>query len=144
QFQGGPPALVVALAGKSLPKDVAKVAIRAARSTGREHPVLIEALGRAAGLHEPARALTPEQTAALAARALSQGDPQQGEAVFRRKESLCLKCHSIAGAGGQVGPGLESIGASAPADYLVDSLLQPGKGIKEGYHAITVALDDGR
>jgi putative heme-binding domain-containing protein len=144
QFQGGPPALVAALAGKSLPKDVTKVAIRAARSTGREHPVLIEALGRAAGLHEPARALTPEQTAALAARALSQADAEQGEAVFRRKESLCLKCHSIGGAGGQVGPGLESIGASAPADYLVDSLLQPGKGIKEGYHAITVALDDGR
>jgi putative heme-binding domain-containing protein len=144
QRQGGPPALVAALAGKSLPKDVARVAIRAARSGGREFPPLIEALGRAGRLQEPAGPLTAEQTAALAARALSQGDPERGEAVYRRKESLCLKCHAIAGAGGQVGPGLESIGASAPADYLVDSLLQPNKAVKEGYHAITVALDDGR
>jgi putative heme-binding domain-containing protein len=144
QLQGGPAALVAALAGKTLSKDVTKRAIRAARSTGREFPVLVEALGRAASLQEAPAPLSPEQTAALAARALSQGDPERGEAVYRRKESLCLKCHAIAGAGGQVGPGLESIGASAPADYIVDSLLQPGKGVKEGYHAITVALDDGR
>ena len=144
QVQAGPAALVAALAGKTLPKDVAKVAIRASRSTGREYPALIEALGRAASLQEPPGPLTPEQTAALAARALRQGDPARGEAVFRRKETLCLKCHAIAGAGGQVGPSLESVGASAPADYLVDSLLQPNKAVKEGYHAITVGLNDGR
>ena len=46
--------------------------------------------------------------------------------------------------GGQVGPGLESVGASAPVDYLVDSLLQPGKAIKENYHAVVVATSDGR
>ncbi len=75
---------------------------------------------------------------------MREGNAKRGEAVFRRKESLCLNCHAIAGAGGQVGPGLESIGASAPADYLVDALLQPGKAIKEGYHATTVAMSDGR
>jgi putative heme-binding domain-containing protein len=144
QLQGGPPALAAALAGKTLPRDVAKVAIRATRSSGREYPKLIEALGKTANLQESDAPLTPEQTAALAARALGQGDAERGEAVFRRKDTLCLKCHAIAGAGGQVGPGLESIGASAPADYLVDSLLQPNKAVKEGYHAITVALDDGR
>ena len=144
QVQAAPAALVAALAGKTLAKDVAKVAIRASRSAGREYPALIEALGRAASLQEPPGPLTPEQTAALAARALRQGDPARGEAVFRRKETLCLKCHAIAGAGGQVGPSLESVGASAPADYLVDSLLEPGKAVKENYHALTVGLDDGR
>ena len=72
------------------------------------------------------------------------GDPARGEAIFRRKDMTCLKCHAIAGAGGQVGPGLESIGASAPVDYLVDSLLEPGKAVKENYHATVVATDDGR
>ena len=43
-----------ALAGKTLPKDVAKVAIRASRSTGREYPTLVEALGRSASLQEAA------------------------------------------------------------------------------------------
>ena len=56
----------------------------------------------------------------------------------------CQKCHAIAGAGGQVGPGLESIGASAQPDYLVDSLLEPGKAVKENYHALVVATSDGK
>ena len=72
------------------------------------------------------------------------GDPARGEAVFRRNDLNCLKCHAIAGAGGQVGPGLESIGASAQPDYLVDSLLDPGKAVKENYHALVVATSDGK
>ena len=72
------------------------------------------------------------------------GDPARGEAIFRRKDLNCQKCHAIAGAGGQVGPGLESIGASAQPDYLVDSLLEPGKAVKENYHALVVATGDGK
>ena len=60
---------------------------------------------------------------------LKRGDPTRGEAVFRRKDLACFKCHAIAGAGGQVGPDLASVGASAPVDYLIDSLLQPNKAI---------------
>ena len=40
----------------------------------------------------------------------------RGEAIFRRKALECLKCHAIAGAGGQVGPSLESVGAGAPTN----------------------------
>ena len=144
RLRGGPDALATALEGRTLPEDTAKVAIRAARSSGREEPNLIAALSRAGRLGETPKALSPEQTAAMAARVLREGDPERGEAVFRRKDTLCLKCHAVAGAGGQVGPSLESIGASAPVDYLVDSILQPGKAIKEGFHAITVAMNDGR
>jgi putative heme-binding domain-containing protein len=72
------------------------------------------------------------------------GDPVRGEAVFRRKDQLCLKCHAIAGAGGQVGPDLSSIGASAPVDYLVESLLEPNKAIKENYHAVLVTTESGK
>ena len=43
-----------------------------------------------------------------------------------------------------MGPGLESIGASAQPDYLVDSLLEPGKAVKENYHALVVATSDGK
>ena len=50
----------------------------------------------------------------------------------------CVNCHAIGGAGGQVGPDLVSIGASAPVDYLVESILQPNKAIKEGYHSLVV------
>ena len=82
--------------------------------------------------------------ARLLADVARQGDPARGEAIFRRKDLTCLKCHAIAGAGGQVGPSLESIGASAQPDYLVDSLLQPNKQVKENYHAIVVATHEGQ
>src|SRR5262249_33766305 len=56
----------------------------------------------------------------------------------------CQKCHAIAGAGGQVGPDLTSIGASAQIDYLIESILLPNKAIKENYHSLNVATKDGR
>ena len=71
------------------------------------------------------------------------GDPVRGEAVFRRKELQCLACHGTGGAGGQVGPDLTSIGASAPVDYLVESLLIPNKAVKEGYHAVRIVTANG-
>jgi putative heme-binding domain-containing protein len=42
-----------------------------------------------------------------------------------------------------VGPSLESIGASAPPDYLLDSLLEPAKAVKENYHSMVVVTTDG-
>jgi putative heme-binding domain-containing protein len=73
-----------------------------------------------------------------------QGDASRGETVFRRADQLCLKCHAIAGAGGVVGPDLVSIGASAQVDYLIDSLLEPNKAIKENYHSVVVTTKEGR
>jgi putative heme-binding domain-containing protein len=75
---------------------------------------------------------------ALAAEALKIGNAERGEVIFRRRELQCLACHGIAGAGGQVGPDLTSIGASAQVDYLVDSILLPNKAIKEGFNALRI------
>lgn len=71
------------------------------------------------------------------------GDAKQGEAIYRRAALQCTVCHAIGGAGGVIGPDLVSIGASAPVDYLIDSLLEPGKKIKEGYHTTFVTLKNG-
>jgi putative heme-binding domain-containing protein len=57
---------------------------------------------------------------------------------------LCQRCHAIGGAGGQVGPDLISIGASAQVDYLVESIYEPTKKIKENYNSLVVLTDDGR
>jgi putative heme-binding domain-containing protein len=140
----GPNALASALTGKTLPTDAAKVAVRAARASGRDQAGLIEALNRAGSLAQSSKPLSPEEKMQVAADVVRLGDPARGEAVFRRKEATCLKCHAISGAGGQVGPSLESVGASAPVDYLIDSLLEPGKTIKENYHSLIVATNDGR
>ncbi|HRX81771.1 MAG TPA: c-type cytochrome, partial [Pirellulaceae bacterium] len=59
-------------------------------------------------------------------------------------ELQCAKCHAIGGAGGRVGPDLISVGASAQVDYLVQSLLTPNSKLKENFHSLVIATDDGR
>jgi putative heme-binding domain-containing protein len=144
QLRNGPKTLTEALEGKTLPSDNAKLAVRAVRGSVREEPALIEALTRAGHLSGGPRPLSPGEVNQLVADVAAHGDAARGEAIFRRKEQACLKCHAIAGAGGQVGPSLESIGASAPVDYLVDSILNPSKAVKENYHSTVVATSDGR
>ena len=39
---------------------------------------------------------------------------------------------------------MTSIGASAPLDYLVESVLLPGAKVKEGYHSVIFETKDGR
>ncbi len=142
--RNGAAALTAALGSKTLPADTTKLAIRAARASGHEDPKLIEALTRAGGLTATSAPPTPEQVAQLVAEVAKNGDAARGEAIFRRTDLGCLKCHSIVGSGGQVGPSLESIGASAPVDYLVYSILEPGKAVKENYNSFVVATNDGR
>ncbi|WP_250847021.1 PVC-type heme-binding CxxCH protein [Aquisphaera insulae] len=140
----GPDLLAKALAGKALAPDVARLCVRAARATGRPVEDLVAAVAKAGKLEAGTRRIDAPGMAAFLAEVANSGDPARGERIFRSKEMTCLKCHSIAGAGGQVGPGLESIGASAQPDYLVDSILEPGKAVKENFHATVVATDDGR
>jgi putative heme-binding domain-containing protein len=137
--------LARALEGTKLSADVAKVGIRVTKTSGRESPVLIEALMNAGSLRNAGIRI---QDASAMRQAIDEvakrGDAARGEAVFRRKDLSCLKCHAIAGAGGQVGPDLSSIGASAQVDYLIDSILLPNKAVKEGYHTTLVTTSAGK
>lgn len=139
--KGGAAALVDVLDGKKLPADSAKLAVRAVRSAAREEPALVAALNAAGGVAGGVQKLSPQEMTQLIEDVASQGNAQRGEAIFRRAETTCLKCHAIAGAGGRVGPDLVSIGASAQVDYLIDSILQPSAKIKENYHSLTVVVD---
>lgn len=139
--QGGAAALIEATSRRQLSADTAKLAIRAVRSAAREESELVSALAAAGGIATPKRTLSADELAEFVADVASRGNPGRGEAVFRRSEQACLKCHAIAGAGGRVGPDLISIGASAQVDYLVESILQPSAKIKENYHSLTVVAD---
>ncbi len=140
----GPGALIKAMAGKKLPPDTAKLALRAARSGAQSSDELLKAIQTAGGLDQAGWKLNPEQFAALLVDVAKLGDPARGEAIFRRDNMQCLKCHSIGGAGGRVGPDLLSVGASAPVDYLLESMLDPNKKIKENFHSQIVLTDEGR
>jgi putative heme-binding domain-containing protein len=139
--KGGAAALAQELAGQNLPADAAKLAIRAVRGAAREEPALVAALTSAGGIQSGPRSLSPVELGDLVAEVADKGNAARGEAVFRRAEQSCLKCHSIAGAGGRVGPDLVSIGASAQVNYLIESILVPSAKIKENYHSLTVVVD---
>jgi putative heme-binding domain-containing protein len=69
------------------------------------------------------------------------GIPNKGEARYFGLN--CQVCHSIGGAGGKLGPDLSTLGASAPLDYIIESVQNPSAKVKEGYHAVTFKLKDG-
>ena len=135
--------LANALGDQPLNPDVAKVGVRAVRISGREAPELVQALTKAGGLKFGARTVSAAEMKQMVADVLKHGDAARGEAIFRRKDQLCLKCHAIAGSGGQVGPDLSSVGASAQIDYLIDSVITPNKQVKENYHAMLVTTQQG-
>jgi putative heme-binding domain-containing protein len=139
----GPDALGAALKTAKLKPDVAKLSLRAVYAQGHAEPAIIEPLQSAAGIGAQAKALSPAEMKNLIAEVQSKGDPVKGEAIFRRADTACMRCHSIAGAGGSLAPDLLSLGASAPLDYIIESVLLPSKAIKEGYHAIIVETKDG-
>jgi putative heme-binding domain-containing protein len=144
QRKGGQIELAKALAGKKLPPDVARIGLRSANMSGQADAQLVAALTKAGGLTESKRALNGKELDQFLADVAKLGDPRRGEQVYRRTEMTCLKCHAIAGSGGQVGPDLSSIGASAPVDYVVESLLNPNAKIKEGFHSLNVTDLNGK
>ena len=126
-----------------LPVEVARAGLRPAREGGQNQN-LVQVLMKAAGLTFSDVQLTAAEMQALARQALATGDAARGERLYRRPELACTACHAIGGAGSKIGPDLTSIGASAPTDYLVESILYPSAKIKEGYHAVVLSTKDGR
>ncbi|MEM7384607.1 MAG: PVC-type heme-binding CxxCH protein [Verrucomicrobiota bacterium] len=141
--KNGPEKLAKALEGKTIPAGVATAGVQQAGTSGGKTAGLIAALTRAGGLTPITEGLSGEEMAAFVRDVQDKGDAHRGEAVYRRANLLCQTCHAIGGGGGVIGPDMVSIGASAPVDYIVDSLLEPGKKIKEGYHTTVVTSKSG-
>jgi putative heme-binding domain-containing protein len=144
QHKQGPGALAVALKGRTLPADAAKLAVRAIDSSGRKLDALKSVISAAGSITTGAKKLSPEEMAAFVADVRNKGDRVRGEAIYRRVNLSCMKCHAIGGAGGKVGPDMGSIGGSAQIDYLIESLLDPNAKVKEGFHTVIVVTDDGK
>jgi putative heme-binding domain-containing protein len=138
-----PPLLAKELQGKSIPEAVAIEAIRAVSSRGIKSG-LQEAFQAAGGIKSMDQTLTAEAMAALVAKVKEGGNAARGEQIYRRANLLCMSCHAIGETGGLLGPNLVSIGASAPVDYLIESLINPSAKIKEGYHTVMVTTKDGK
>mgnify|MGYP003574961326 CR=1 FL=1 len=82
--------------------------------------------------------------------ALHGGNSDDGRKIFfERAEAACVRCHTIAGQGGegaeggQVGPELTRLGATKDRVYLLESILFPNKHIAEGFQSVLVTTKDG-
>ena len=124
-----------------LPKKIASLGVQRGETSGKPPKDLIAALQNAGDLKPMTQKLSEEEMSKLVARVLGEGNPYRGEKIYRRIG--CATCHAIGGVGSTFGPDMGSIGASAPVDYLVTSLLEPSDKIKEGYHSTTVTEKNG-
>ena len=130
---------------RSSTPDVAKLGLKAVRSSVQDAKPLTDALTKAGGLTAARTDYTPAEVKAYVDEVVEQGRrrPRRSWSTAARTPPVS-SCHAIAGAGGQVGPDMTSIGASAQVDYLVESILIPNKAVKEGYHALRVSTLDGK
>jgi putative heme-binding domain-containing protein len=74
--------------------------------------------------------------------ALHGGDAAKGRRVFATHPTAqCIKCHSVDGTGGRVGPDLSAIGAR-DRRYLLQAIITPGAVIARGFESTTLTLKD--
>jgi quinoprotein glucose dehydrogenase len=72
------------------------------------------------------------------------GDATRGREIFRGKGELeCLRCHTVAGEGGIVGPALDRIGAERSRHELLESICDPNRVFSPGYQGTVVFRLDG-
>ena len=75
----------------------------------------------------------------LAVRALAaKGDPTAGKPFA----ALCLACHQIGNAGGQIGPNLSGVGAMG-LEAILRNILTPNAAMEPGYRIYRVELKNG-
>jgi quinoprotein glucose dehydrogenase len=72
------------------------------------------------------------------------GDADVGKRIFKeRMDVSCIRCHSVGGAGGTLGPPMDGIGGRQTREYLLESILDPNKTIAKGYESLLITLTDG-
>jgi putative heme-binding domain-containing protein len=121
-----------------LSKAAKEAGLQAARELGRRGSALEVALkGKTA---DQVATNSPQAWAKLVQ---ERGNSAKGELLYHSNRLNCVQCHQIGGAGGRLGPDMSTIGASAPLDYVVESVLMPAAKVKEGYHGVNYTLTDG-
>jgi len=141
--RGATDRLAQALADVSPAPSAARVALQDVTAAGRPEPALTAVLEKASAVGGP-RSMSVAERARLLERVAAGADPVRGEAIYRRAELRCIACHRIEREGGRVGPNLTAIGTAAQPDYLLDSLLEPARNVKEGYGSLVIVSTDGQ
>jgi mono/diheme cytochrome c family protein len=80
------------------------------------------------------RKLTYVKIAASDAPEVAKGDAVRGKKIFTTHPVAgCIRCHAVNGVGGPIGPALDTIATRKQEDYILQSLVDPGATIAEGF-----------
>ena len=72
------------------------------------------------------------------------GDGEAGRDIFTKKpEAACIRCHTIDGAGGQIGPDLTWHRHSVEPIRILESIILPNSTIALGFQPATLTLKSG-
>lgn len=140
--KGAAEELATALGDASIPETAAIEVLRLVETAGQSGSPLAQAIIRSGKLQLQAQQLSEAAMAQLREK-IPSGNAERGKAIYAQTALACVTCHAIDGKGGVLGPDLSSIGASAPDDYLIESLLNPSKKIKEGYRMAVITTKEG-
>lgn len=77
--------------------------------------------------------------------ALFGGNGWEGRNIFLYNSTAqCVRCHSIGGEGGSVGPNLQEIGKTLSREQILQAMIEPSARIAPGYGNIALTLTDGQ
>ena len=91
-------------------------------------------------------AATAEVSAGAPFSLVVEGDPEAGKELFSDTAgaAACIKCHTVAGEGEDVGPELTDVAGTQTVEYVFESIMNPSAEIAAGdYEPIQVQLSDG-
>jgi putative membrane-bound dehydrogenase-like protein len=80
--------------------------------------------------------LDPKKLPPIASLAKRLGNVEKGKQILAaslKGETQCLRCHTVRGVGGNIGPDLSMIGKKASKENLFESILLPSKAIADQY-----------
>lgn len=76
--------------------------------------------------------------------ALFGGNAQLGRRYFMTSSAAeCVRCHSIGGQGGEVGPNLSNIGNVLTREQILQALIEPSARLSPGFGMVMLTLKDG-
>ncbi|QDU29732.1 Cytochrome c [Anatilimnocola aggregata] len=76
--------------------------------------------------------------------ALEGGDVEKGKQIFTgHRQAQCSRCHRVGDQGGDAGPNLTRLSATAERQHLLASLVLPNLQIAPGFGSVTLLLADG-
>jgi putative membrane-bound dehydrogenase-like protein len=90
--------------------------------------------------------LDPKSLPSIPALAARKGSVEKGQALIAaslKSDAQCLKCHTINGVGGQVGPDLSTIGSKASRENLLESILYPSRAIADQFQQWLIETKKG-